>query len=315
VSTITSEWQEIALYAAGAALLIMLLQRIPVVGRIIRFVLSFGLLAFCIFLLLQQAPYEPNLAKLTSGFGIDGQQVVGDEMQIRIAPDGHFWANVTVNGVKRRMLIDSGATITAISQETATAASVGKGSSLVPVVLQTANGAARAETGTVEKLNVGSIEARNLKVVISPALGRLDVLGMNFLSKLASCPATRRKPADAPLLISVNEVPRNAEAPQAVERVTKLALSAWSESRIRSSRMASNFAYASLPPSVAALPFLFGRPQVDDGDWNVRTALAAALAAERADHRRPGPFLRSDRFGRSGLLRLTRLVRLRPIMF
>ena len=155
-------------------------------GRIIRFVLSFGLLAFCIFLLLQQAPYEPNLAKLTSGLGLDGQQVVGDEVRIKMAPDGHFWANVTINGVKRRMLIDSGATITAISQETATAASVDKSSDLVPVVLQTANGAARAETGTVKELQVGSIEARNLKVVISPALGRLDVLGMNFLSKLAS---------------------------------------------------------------------------------------------------------------------------------
>ena len=47
--------------------------------------------------------------------------------------------------------------------------------------------------------------------------------------------------------------------------------------------MSSSFASASLPHSVAALPFLFGRPQVDDFDWNLRTALAAALAAERAD--------------------------------
>src|SRR3546814_2940963 len=33
---------------------------------------------------------------------------------------------------------------------------------------------------------LGGITARDLKVVISPALGDIDVLGMNFLSQLAS---------------------------------------------------------------------------------------------------------------------------------
>jgi aspartyl protease family protein len=185
-TTMTSGWQEIALYAAAAALVLMLLQRIPYVGTVIRFTLSFGLLAFFIFLVLQHAPYDPNLAKLTGQLGMDDQQVVGDEVRIKLSPDGHFWANVEINGVKRRMLIDSGATVTAISEETAAAAAVDKGSGLTPVVLQTANGVARAQTGTIEELRIGSIEASNLKVVISPALGRLDVLGMNFLSKLSS---------------------------------------------------------------------------------------------------------------------------------
>jgi hypothetical protein len=47
--------------------------------------------------------------------------------------------------------------------------------------------------------------------------------------------------------------------------------------------MAGSFASTPFPPSVAALPFLFARPQVDDSDWNFRTAFSAALAAERAD--------------------------------
>ncbi|HEX8670219.1 MAG TPA: helix-turn-helix domain-containing protein [Allosphingosinicella sp.] len=46
--------------------------------------------------------------------------------------------------------------------------------------------------------------------------------------------------------------------------------------------MATQF-YPDLPPSVAALPFLFVRPQAEDDGWTVRAALAAALAAERAD--------------------------------
>ena len=44
--------------------------------------------------------------------------------------------------------------------------------------------------------------------------------------------------------------------------------------------------FASVPPSVAALPFLVARPQVDDAGWNYRAALLAATAAERADDTR-----------------------------
>ena len=185
-STITPEWQQIALYAVLAALVLILLQRIPFVGRIVRSLLSLGLLAAFIFLLMQHAPYDPNLARLTASLGLDRQEVVGDEVRIRMAADGHFWANVTMNGVKRRMLIDSGATVTTLSESTATAASVDRNPDLVPVVLRTANGLVRARTGTIDQLRVGNIKAQDLKVLISPALGDLDVLGMNFLSKLES---------------------------------------------------------------------------------------------------------------------------------
>ena len=184
--TTAPEWQHLALYAIGAALLIMLLQRIPFVGRVIRFAFSAALLAFLIFVLLQQAPYQPELARFTDRLGLDNQQVVGKEVRVRMSPDGHFWVNASINGVKRRMLIDSGATVTAISASTARAADVDAGTTFTPIVLSTANGSTPAKTGTVDELRVGNIVARNLKIVTSPGLGELDVIGMNFLSKLQS---------------------------------------------------------------------------------------------------------------------------------
>lgn len=180
------EWQHLVLYAVGAALLIMLLQRIPFVGRIVRFAFSLGLLAFLIFILMQQAPYQPELARLTDRLGLDDQQVAGKELHVKMSPDGHFWVLASINGVERRMLVDSGATVTAISERTARDAKVNSGTGLAPVVLQTANGAAPAQTGKVDELRVGNIVARNLRIVTSPGLGSLDVLGMNFLSKLES---------------------------------------------------------------------------------------------------------------------------------
>ena len=180
------DWLQMALWAGGAALIIMLLQRIPVVGRLIRFAISFGILAFLIFVLLQQAPYQPELARFTQKIGLDDQQVIGKEVRVKMASDGHFWVRATINGVPRRMLIDSGATVTAISEDTAEQANVESGTGLTPVVLRTANGAAPAETGSIEELRIGNIAARNLKVVTSPGLGNLDVIGMNFLSQLKS---------------------------------------------------------------------------------------------------------------------------------
>jgi aspartyl protease family protein len=184
--SVTPQWQHLAVYALAAAFIIMLLQRIPVVGRIFRFAISLGLFAFLIFIVLQQAPYQPELSRLTSSLGLDDQKVSGKELHVRMAPDGHFWVVASINGVERRMLIDSGATITAISEGTARAAHIDTGTGLTPVMLHTANGVAVARTGSIDQLRVGNIVARNLKIVSAPGLGSLDVLGMNFLSKLES---------------------------------------------------------------------------------------------------------------------------------
>jgi aspartyl protease family protein len=180
------EWQQLALYAVAAALIIMLLQRIPVVGRVIRFAVSLALLSFLIFVVLQQAPYQPELARFAQNLGLDDQKVSGKELHVSMAPDGHFWVIAMINGVRTRMLIDSGATVTAISPETARAAAVGTRTGLAPVMLRTANGIAEARTGSIDELRVGNIVARNLKVVSGPGLAGIDVLGMNFLSKLQS---------------------------------------------------------------------------------------------------------------------------------
>ena len=179
-------WDQLAIYAVGAALVLAILFKIPYVGRIFRMLFSFALLAFGIFLILQQAPFDPNLARITASFGIDQQEVVGDTVRIPMGRDGHFWAKVHLNGTETRMLVDSGATVTALSEATAEAAGVKADATLIPLLMKTANGTVRAEAATVERLAIGGIEASKLKVVISPGLGDTDVLGMNFLSQLQS---------------------------------------------------------------------------------------------------------------------------------
>ena len=179
-------WQPLLIYAVAAALLLMVLQRLPVIGHLVRLAFSACLLAVLIFMLLQVAPYHPELSRLSASLGLDDQHVAGKELRIAMASDGHFWVRASINGVERRMLVDSGATLTALAPSTARQAGVDTSAGLTPVVLQTANGAAPARVGRVDDLKVGNIVARDLRIVSSPGLGDMDVLGMNFLSRLQS---------------------------------------------------------------------------------------------------------------------------------
>jgi len=174
------------LLACAAFLLLALLSRVPYLGAAIRVGVSLALIALVVLVVTERAPLNPFLGRVADRLHLDEQQVAGKEVRIRMGPEGHFFATVSLNGVRRRMLIDSGATVTAISTQTAAEAGLKPDLDPVPVVLQTANGAVAAKTATVPELRLGDIVARKLKVVVSPAFGDMDVIGMNFLSKLAS---------------------------------------------------------------------------------------------------------------------------------
>lgn len=114
------------------------------------------------------------------------QSVTGSEVRIPMGDDGHFHARVSINGVERVLLVDSGATDTALSLATATAAHVDPdGDGLVEVV-DTANGQVLARRSRIASLQVGDISATDVPVTVAAEFGDTDVLGMSFLSRLKS---------------------------------------------------------------------------------------------------------------------------------
>ncbi len=107
----------------------------------------------------------------------------GAELRISQAIDGHFWVTGGVNGTAVRFLIDSGATITSISRETASSAGVELRGGF-PVLVGTANGTIEADRARIKRLQVGHIVREDQAVHVSDAFGDMNVLGMNFLSSL-----------------------------------------------------------------------------------------------------------------------------------
>jgi aspartyl protease family protein len=112
------------------------------------------------------------------------QSVVGDEVRIAMAEDGHFHARATINGVERILLVDSGASFTSLSANSATATNVALDPGQPPIPLDTANGMVMAQPATIGELKVGGITATDAPAVVSAAFGDQDVLGMSFLSRL-----------------------------------------------------------------------------------------------------------------------------------
>jgi aspartyl protease family protein len=177
------------IYLLGVLVLVvsaLMVRRIPIAQGLKMFVgwvLIFGA-AFIIFTLKDEFLALGNRLLLETRGGVEQQEVPG-EVRVRQAPDGHFWVTADVNGASTRFLVDSGATTTSISTDTARRAGI-EPSRGMGAMVQTANGIVVVQRGRAESFSVGPIERRNLGVHISDAFGDMNVIGMNFLSSLTS---------------------------------------------------------------------------------------------------------------------------------
>jgi aspartyl protease family protein len=177
------------LYLLGCLVLVasaFMVRRIPL-GQGLKMAAAWLLIFLAMFIAFTLKDDFAALAGRVLGETRNEGQSTGSEGEVRIRKslDGHFWATVRVNGTPTRFLIDSGATVTSLSAQTAREANIEPGGGL-PVAVNTANGVVTAARGRAERLELESIERRDMGVLISEAFGTTDVLGMNFLSSLSS---------------------------------------------------------------------------------------------------------------------------------
>lgn len=178
-------WTFWAAIAAGVGL-IYLASRVRVVGTLLRLALTVVLVGTIVIALSQRERFDPYFAGAAAKLGLSDQRVDGEEVRIRMSSDGHFWVRAKIDGVDQRLLVDSGATVTALSNRTAMRAGLELRTEPFPIILRTANGNITPQTAEIGELRFGTIVARDLPVVVSPAFGDMNVLGMNFLSRLKS---------------------------------------------------------------------------------------------------------------------------------
>ncbi len=164
----------------------MLRRPLPVLGGFVRGVGNLGLVASLLLTIAQVTRFTTGNDLALPQIGMPEQTVEGGETRVPMDRDGHFWIKATVNGAERRFLVDTGATLTAVSTETAELARLQDKPMPQAIMMRTANGTVQAQLTTIDELRFGSVVARDLDAVVAPGLGEANVIGMNLLSRLAS---------------------------------------------------------------------------------------------------------------------------------
>ena len=99
--------------------------------------------------------------------------------------NGHFYADVDINGAKVHALVDTGASGIALSREDARNAGLATSIGMPNVVGMGADGEVRGEVVTLDRVSLGSANAESVPAIVLNA-GEQSLLGQSFLSHFES---------------------------------------------------------------------------------------------------------------------------------
>jgi len=114
------------------------------------------------------------------------QQTAGSVVELKAGSNGHFNAEAEVNGRSIDVMVDTGATMIALTYEDAERAGLSLSKRDFTQSVTTANGVARVAPVTLDRVSIGDITVRNVPAAVAER-GRLktSLLGMTFLGRLS----------------------------------------------------------------------------------------------------------------------------------
>lgn len=102
------------------------------------------------------------------------------ELVLERRGDGHFYADVEVNGVPVSMLVDTGASSVALSAEDARRAGIATTIGMNEVIGEGAGGAVQGEIVTIERIRLAGVEQSGVQAAVLKG-GAMSLLGQSFL--------------------------------------------------------------------------------------------------------------------------------------
>src|SRR4051794_20869978 len=106
-------------------------------------------------------------------------------IELQRSSDGHFYADTRINGTNVHMLVDTGASIIALSRNDARMAGIATSIGMNDVVGRGADGAVHGEVVRLDDVELGPLSAQGLDSVVLNS-GEQSLLGQSFLSKFSS---------------------------------------------------------------------------------------------------------------------------------
>lgn len=107
-----------------------------------------------------------------------------DETVLDRAADGHFYAEATVDGQPVLFLVDTGASVVALTGDDAADLGLTWQDDQLSEVGRGASGPVRGVPTIIDELSLGSFRSENVPAVIIPHGLPVSLLGQSFLSKI-----------------------------------------------------------------------------------------------------------------------------------
>ncbi len=106
--------------------------------------------------------------------------------QLVLQPDrnGHYYLTAEIRGAEIQFLVDTGASIVALTREDAERIGLRPDSLEYTAAFQTANGVVRQAPVMLDQIRVEGFEVSNVQATVSQAPMGMSLLGMSFLRRL-----------------------------------------------------------------------------------------------------------------------------------
>ena len=128
---------------------------------------------------------EPEAAPQPSSAMSQTIANLAGEAVIERSPDGHFYADIEVNGATIHALVDTGASRIALTRDDARAAGIPLSIGMNEVIGRGADGDVRGENVTLDRVSLGPASVEKISAIVLNS-GQQTLLGQNFLSQFAS---------------------------------------------------------------------------------------------------------------------------------
>ncbi len=120
----------------------------------------------------------PQLQQASEGSGW------AEDVVLQRQSDGHFYADVRIDGRSYHMLVDTGASVVALSANDAAAMGIQWFEDEVSPVAQGAGGPVNGISTTIDRMSLGGHEANGVRAIVITEGSGISLLGQSFLSTI-----------------------------------------------------------------------------------------------------------------------------------
>ncbi len=117
-------------------------------------------------------------------------RATGMAAQVVRGPDGHYWAQARIDGRAVQVLVDTGATVVALTRADARRLGVDPAPEDFTGKVQTASGIVRAAPVELKRVSVAGAQVEKVEALVVEEGLAYSLLGMSFLGRLSAFEAT-----------------------------------------------------------------------------------------------------------------------------